>query len=273
SLLIDRVQGRALRSWVREHSGAPVTISPAVEFPNDPQQDVAQGFSALGPSGLGQLKPDIDAPGANIFTASSTASLGFELMSGTSLASPHVAGAAALIKQLHPSWTPDQVKSALMSSAEPVFATTRRTDTANALAAGAGRVDLDRAASVTATFSPASLSFGFKKLKPKSAITPAVADLKIFNVTADTAIYTISGSPDDPTLSPSLSTNSVTLGPGQSASVTVTIIVLARKAANNLDHTGNVIVQGPSGQTMHIPYWVRFGDVRALELTRLRSLE
>ncbi len=47
------------------------------------------------------------------------------------------------------------------------------------------------------------------------------------------------------------------------ASRTVTIIVLARKAANNLDHTGNILVQGPAGQTMRIPYWVRFGDVRA----------
>src|SRR5262249_17651258 len=55
SILIDRVQGRALRSWVREHPGAPAIISPAVEFPNDPQLDVSQNFSSLGPSGLGQL--------------------------------------------------------------------------------------------------------------------------------------------------------------------------------------------------------------------------
>jgi subtilisin family serine protease len=262
SILIDTAPGRALRSWVRQHPGAPVTISPAVEFPDDTQSDVWQGFSSLGPSGLGQLKPDIAAPGANIFTASVTASLGFELSSGTSLASPHIAGAAALIKQLHPAWSPDQIKSALMSSADPVFATSKKTDTAGALAAGAGRVDLDRAGSVTATFLPASLSFGFKRLKPKSAITPAVAYFKITNVTAATAVYSISCSPDDPSLSIAVSDNSITLAPGQSGTVTVTIIVLGRKAANNHDHTGNLLIQGPAGRTMHIPYWVRFGDVK-----------
>jgi subtilisin family serine protease len=262
AILLGTDQGRALRSWVRQHPGAPVTISPAVEIPNDPDTDVWQSFSSLGPSGLAQLKPDIAAPGANIFTASSTATLGFELMSGTSLATPHIAGAAALVRQLHPTWAPDQVKSALMSSADPVFATSKRTDLAGALAGGAGRVNLDRAGSVTATFSPASLSFGFKKLKPRSAITPAVASFKITNVTATTGVYSISGSPDDASLSIAVSDNSITLAPNESATVTVTIIVLARKAANNQDHTGSVSIQDPGGQSMHIPYWVRFGDVK-----------
>ena len=262
SILIGTQDGRSLRSWVRQHPDALVTISPAVEFPNDFQTDVWQAFSSLGPSGLGQLKPDIAAPGGDIFTASSISPLGFELMSGTSLATPHVAGAAALVKQLHPAWTPDQVKSALMSSADLVFATPKKTDLAGALAGGAGRVNLDRAGSVTATFSPASLTFGFKKLKPRSAITPAVATFTITNVTPTTGAYSLSGSHDDSSLSLGLSGNSITLAPGQSATITVTVIVLARKAANNQDHTGSVLIQGPDGKSMHVPYWVRFGDVK-----------
>ncbi len=43
----------------------------------------------------------------------------------------------------------------------------------------------------------------------------------------------------------------------------MTIVVLARKAANNRDHTGNVLIQGPGGQAMHMPYWVRFGSVNS----------
>src|SRR5262249_11110697 len=155
-------------------------------------------------------------------------------------------GAAALVKHLHPSWAPDQVKSALMSSADPVFATPKRTESADALTAGAGRVNVDRAGSVAAPFSPASLRFGFQKLKPKSAITPAVADFKITNVSAATAVYSISSSSDDSSLSLGLSSNSVTLAPGQTGPITVTIIVLARKAANNLDHTGSVLITGPN---------------------------
>jgi len=261
SMLIGSQDGRSLRTWVHQHPGAPVTISPAVEFTNDPETDVWQPFSSLGPSRLGQLKPDIAAPGADIFTASSTSTRGFELMSGTSFAAPHVAGAAALVKQLHPTWTPDQVKSALMSSADPVFSTSKKTDLAGALAGGAGRVNVDRAGSVTATLSPASLTFGFKKLKPKSAITPAIASFKITNVTAATAVYSVSGSQDDSSVSLGLSAGSIALDPGQSSTVTVTVIVLARKAANNRDHTGSVLIQGPGGVSMHVPYWVRFGDV------------
>jgi minor extracellular serine protease Vpr len=260
SILIDSSQGRALRTWVRQHPDAPVAVSPAVEFVSDSDTDVSETFSGLGPSGLGQLKPDVDAPGANIFTASTTSLLGFGIQSGTSLSTPHVAGAAALVKQLHPSWTPDRIKSALMSSADPVFSNAKRTDTADALTAGAGRINLDQAGSVTATFLPASLTFGFKKLKPKSAITPAVADFKITNQAATTAAFNISAQSDD-SLGVDLSASSVTLEPGQSASVTVTIVVLARKGANNRDHTGNVLIQGPGGQVMHIPYWVRFGTV------------
>jgi subtilisin family serine protease len=263
SILIGSQDGRSLRSWVHQHPGAPVMISPAVEFPNDFETDVWQLFSSLGPSGLGQLKPDIAAPGADIFTASSISQLRFELMSGTSLATPHVAGAAALVKQLHPTWTPDQVKSALMSSADPVFATPKKTDLAGALAGGAGRVNLDRGGSVTATFAPSSLSFGFKKLKPKSAITPAVATFKIMNVTDGTAVYSISGAPGDSSLNLGLSPASITLGPGESATISVTVVVLARKAANNQDHTGSVLIQNAGGQSMHVPYWVRFGEVKS----------
>jgi minor extracellular serine protease Vpr len=262
SILIDSKDGRALRSWVRQHPGTAATVSPAVEFPTDSEADVSQAFSSTGPSGLGQLKPDLDAPGANIFTASSTASTGFALASGTSLATPHVAGAAALVKQLHPSWTPDQIKSALMSSADPVFADAKRIDRADPLRAGAGRINVDRAGTVTATFLPASLSFGFKKLKPRSAITPTIIEFKITNVTQATAVYSISAPADDSSLSVEVSTGSVTLGPGESASVTVTVVALARKAANNRDHTGNVVVQGPDGQAMRVPFWVRFGDVK-----------
>jgi hypothetical protein len=238
-------------------------VSPAVEFPTDRDSDVAQTFSSTGPSELGQLKPDIDAPGSNIFTASSNTSLAFALTSGTSLATPHVAGAAALVKQLHPSWTPDQVKSALMSSADPVFVDARKLAQADSLTAGAGRINVDRAGTVSAMFSPASLSFGFKQLKPKSAITPAVAEFKITNVTPAAAVYSISAPGDDSSLNVELSADSITLGAGESASLSVTILVVARKAANNRDHTGNLVVQGPDGQTMRIPYWVRFGNVKS----------
>ncbi len=87
-------------------------------------------FSSRGPTAADVIKPDITAPGVQILAANSPAAgLGpshfmdgmpgdlFRVISGTSMSSPHTAGAAALIKDLHPSWTPQQIKSALMATA------------------------------------------------------------------------------------------------------------------------------------------------------------
>jgi hypothetical protein len=80
--------------------------------------------------GLGQVKPDLTAPGTNILAAVPPASvigavttadgLAYGAISGTSMASPHVAGAAALVKQLNPTWTPAMVRTALINAATPM---------------------------------------------------------------------------------------------------------------------------------------------------------
>jgi hypothetical protein len=89
------------------------------------------GFSSRGPVlGLGQVKPDVSAPGAQVLAACPPASLlgalaavanpltpNYIRIDGTSMASPHTAGAAALIKEAHPGWTPDMVRTALINTA------------------------------------------------------------------------------------------------------------------------------------------------------------
>lgn len=74
-------------------------------------------FSLLGPSSYKETKPEISAPGVNI--KSSVPGGGFELKSGTSMASPHVTGVAAILKQVNPSLTVDEMESILMASADP----------------------------------------------------------------------------------------------------------------------------------------------------------
>ncbi|MBR8645113.1 S8 family serine peptidase [[Brevibacterium] frigoritolerans] len=63
------------------------------------------------------MKPDVLAPGVEI---ESTIPKGYMSLDGTSMSAPHVAGACALILQKHPEWTPDQVKSALMSTSKAI---------------------------------------------------------------------------------------------------------------------------------------------------------
>src|SRR5207302_4201907 len=83
----------------------------------------------------------------------------FAVFDGTSMAAPHVSGAAALLLQLHPGWSPQQVKSALISTAGPAWSDTARTQEAAVTLEGGGLVNLPRAARPFALTEPASLSF------------------------------------------------------------------------------------------------------------------
>jgi subtilisin family serine protease len=83
--------------------------------------DSLASFSSRGPQrGNSALKPDLVAPGLDLRSASVGSGTAAVAMSGTSTAAPQVAGAAALLRQLHHDWTPEQIKAALMNTAAPV---------------------------------------------------------------------------------------------------------------------------------------------------------
>jgi subtilisin family serine protease len=107
--------------------GATATINQSTIVFNAPAPFTA-AFSSRGPltAGAGDLlKPDVIAPGQDILAAvaktPAQANRDFNLLSGTSMSAPHVAGLAALLKDLHPSWTPMMIKSALMTSASDIL--------------------------------------------------------------------------------------------------------------------------------------------------------
>lgn len=106
--------------------GATATINQATVTYTSPAPYTAS-FSSRGPLRAGGgdlLKPDVIAPGQDILAAVAppgNAGRDFNLYSGTSMSSPHVAGLAALLKDLHPDWTPMMIKSALMTSAYDIL--------------------------------------------------------------------------------------------------------------------------------------------------------
>jgi hypothetical protein len=119
-------------------------------------------FSSGGPTAFGhELKPDVSAPGGQILSSTlpNTDSSRFAVFDGTSMATPHVAGAAALLLELHRTWTPAQVKSALVTTAGPAWGDTARTREAPVPLEGGGLVSLPGATDPQLFTAPTSLSF------------------------------------------------------------------------------------------------------------------
>jgi subtilisin family serine protease len=121
-------------------AGATASIAQATVVLNAPAPDVA-AFSSRGPSNAGGgdiLKPDFMLPGVDILAAVSPASGGkdFDILSGTSMSSPHVAGVGALLTQAHPGWSPAAMRSALATTADA----TSRAGLSQPLNVGSGHV-------------------------------------------------------------------------------------------------------------------------------------
>ena len=135
-------------------------------------QTVAE-FSSGGPRwGDLALKPEVAAPGVDIVSAMSGSADGAAVMSGTSMATPVTAGVAALVKQAHPTWAPDAIKSAIIGSAGSVG------DGVQLRSVGAGRINAQRAikAAVTIKAGPnATLSFGWIKGDAQGTLTKTLS--------------------------------------------------------------------------------------------------
>ena len=123
---LENDAGASLLAFLAAHSGETATFTAGLA--KTVQGDVMAAFSSRGGPGqtLGISKPDVTAPGVQILAGQTPAPatiLGgpsgelFMAINGTSMSSPHVAGAAALLAALHPDWTPGQIKSALMLTA------------------------------------------------------------------------------------------------------------------------------------------------------------
>ncbi len=170
--------GESLRAWIASSppDAATLRLDPIGRVASFTPQWVAP-FSARGPAFAYLLKPDVIAPGQFVVAASLGG--GYEALSGTSVAAAHVAGAAALLRQVHPSWGHDEIKAALMASArlqeEAVYPVP---DTASVLAMGAGLVDLSRLITPTLLFDPPSLSLPSLSAGESITVTVTVRDIR-----------------------------------------------------------------------------------------------
>ncbi|QWF15312.1 S8 family serine peptidase [Lysobacter capsici] len=151
AFLAAQTDSNALRDFA---AGNGNTATGGIGFPPSPipnTPDVLAAFSSRGPAeGLDLIKPDVTAPGVNVLAViSGTTLTGSEnvvgLLSGTSMASPHQAGAAALLRQAQPNWTSAEIKSALMMTAKQEVFREDEVTPADAFDMGSGRIQVDRA--------------------------------------------------------------------------------------------------------------------------------
>jgi len=154
-------EGTAIKAYIAGTASPTASLAATVQKTQEAPGVTA--FSSVGPSrssGGDLLKPDILAPGVDITAAvppnTNPAGSFWDLKSGTSMASPHVAGIAALIKAKNPTWTPAEVKSALMTTAYQVDNQGRPLQ----------RPDLGVAAT--------PLEYGAGAIKPASAFDPGL---------------------------------------------------------------------------------------------------
>ena len=139
------------RAAIQAYAATPDAIATiqAADISGSAPAPFTAAFSARGPlqASADLLKPDLIAPGQDILAAVAppgNAGRSFELYSGTSMSSPHVAGLAALLKQAHPTWSPMMIKSAMMTTGSDVLDSSS-SDSAVIFSQGAGQIQPNRA--------------------------------------------------------------------------------------------------------------------------------
>ncbi len=168
--------------------GSTVTISSGTPVPN-PNYTRAADFTSSGPrSGDSAAKPDVAAPGVSVFSAAVGSGNQGLYESGTSMATPHTAGVAALVAQKQPTWGPAAIKAAIMSTADPT-----KLGEFDPRLLGSGLVQPRSAAATTGYLSTPDMldnvSFGFRELDQDYV---AAEHVQVTNTGKKAVTYTMS---------------------------------------------------------------------------------
>eukprot|EP00727_Mastigamoeba_balamuthi_P000561 m51a1_g10501 hypothetical protein (1969) ;mRNA; f:115388-127899 len=230
-------------------------------FSGSSASDVIADFSSRGPSTDMNVGIDVSAPGQTIVAQGYgngngvQKHFGFGISSGTSMACPHVAGIAALIKQRHPEFTAAEVKSALMTTSTiDVALDASRTVMASPLDTGAGRVVASAALDPTVFMQPQALSFAVVEVGRRHQLAIAIkAYTALSNVKLSFAPIAGSALYNTTHLSFSVSPATVdTMGAGKTTTFTVTFMGSA-----NQDYMAHLMVRSNGAVVGHAPVWAR----------------
>ncbi|MEV0950027.1 S8 family serine peptidase [Promicromonospora sp. NPDC050249] len=218
----------------------------------DDADDVAS-FSSRGPRALDQaIKPDVTAPGVEIVAARAVGTKPesgtgeYVAWSGTSMAAPHVAGAAAVLKQARPDLSAQQLKAVLMGSAQHT--------SGGVFDEGAGRIYLPAALELPVMASPASLSFGALEFPQQGRVTRTLTYENDTDaaVTLDLAV-TATRQDGKPLPARAVRLSATTLTVPAQGTATVDVRVDTTVGAVERRYSGAVTATGPGGQEIRTP--------------------
>jgi uncharacterized repeat protein (TIGR01451 family) len=236
---ISHDDGAGLKTWLASGTGHMATISGATRVVDDTFGDVMASFSSRGANrAIDLVSPSVTAPGVDIIAAkgqNDSVEWGFE--SGTSMSSPHVAGAGALLMQAHPTWTPAEIQSAMMLTADTGILDSDGTP-ADPFDMGNGRVALEDATAAGLIMSVPNSDYTNANPAsggdPKTLNVPSMANSQCVaecswerTVTATTAGSWNATATADSGVDLTVSPTSFTLAEGESQVLTITADVTA----------------------------------------------
>ena len=226
-------------------------------------------FSSGGPrSGDSFLKPEITAPGVSIVSTAVGSGNGSATLSGTSMASPHVAGVAALTRQAHPTWTVEDLKAAIVGTGLPSGVLVNRISrggTGLVQPAGSTATQVVARASGSESFA-AAVNFGFEEFRADFSKTKQVT---LHNNGSSAATFNVAQAlPAGRPHSVSFSASSVSVPAGGSAEISVTLNVPAATAGSSsgaglsFQEVAGIVQFTPAsasdnaGVTLRVPYYL-----------------
>ncbi len=236
---LSKENGEKLKALLLKEKMIPITTI----YRRD--QDKIAAFSSRGPVTVNwEIKPDLVAPGVAI---RSTIPNGYKILQGTSMASPHVAGACALLKQAHPEWTAVQMKSALMTTAK--LLSNEKGELYHTYEQGAGRIQIEEAVKADTFIDPSSLTFGlYENLRGEAQHQKTIT---IENTGKRTKHFSFKMPLDEPGLVWKLPI-SFSLMAGEKKEVKIGLSVNPKKLKKGI-YDGYLQIHEDS-KTLHIPY-------------------
>ena len=230
--------------------GQSATIGAAMSYFQTGNGDIMAGFSSQGPTDVDfRIKPDVVAPGVNVLSSvpanACAAPPCFAFFSGTSMATPHLAGSAAVVRGQHADWSAAEIRSAVINTADRgVLKDSIKAgpiDDVNII--GTGRENLESAVQAVVALDPVSISFG---AVPSGSGQPRRASVTLKNLSGAPQTFALAVIDSKTSgVSYALSRSGVALGAGESATVVVTMTA-ARGASGDQQAVLDVTLGGQS---------------------------